>query len=474
MDACPCITNWRDNTMKKILCVCVALILALGCMCAAAEEDLQAELDAANAKIAELQAQVDAYYPFYAAQILVTYGDDGVIWLEDIKAQYEAVAAQYASYGLDLAAYGMEESVKKDMIDTAVENAVILSKAEELGLTDYDETQMAEFESSAAAMVEEYTHYYIDYYYPDAEEITDEMQAESDAYWAANDMDYDSLLKTLMEDAAYSAVYNHVTADVAITEEDVEAAYQALIEANKASYSNDRTYNSDRTSGVAIAWNPENYRAVKHVLIMFNDEQAQLYSDLQSQLSSLNTEKEALENPSEETDTAAEGEENAESRTIEEINADIAACATEIEALYSQLMPTAEEVIAKFNDGADFQSLIDEYNADPGMQSGLSAEIGYAVTETDSSYWEQAFTDGAMSIANKGEISAPVYGSNGIHIIYYMDDIPAGEVALDEIRADVEEDALEDKLQTTYDDQISAWMEEMNVQYFYENYGITA
>lgn len=460
--------------MKKILCICIALVLSLGCMCAMAEEDLQAQLDAANAKIAELQAQVDAYYPYYAAQVLATYGEDGVIWLKDIQAEYDAVAAQYAGYGMDLAAYGMEEFVKKDLITTAVENAVILAKAEELGLMDYSEEALAEFEASATEMAEQYNQSYLSYFYPDAEEVTEEMQAEADAYWAANGMSHDDLVKSLKDDAAFNAIYNYVTKDVTITDEDIEAAYQALIEENKASYADDRTYNSDRTAGVAIAWNPENYRAVKHVLIMFSDEQAQRYSELQSMLSSLNAEKAALEAPAEEAEEAEEVEETAEPRTIEQINSDIAACATEVEALYSQLLPTAEEVIAKFNDGTAFEDLITEYNADPGMKNGISAEIGYAVTETDSSYWEQAFTAGAMAIANKGEISAPVYGSNGIHIIWYMDDIPAGEVALDEIRADIEIDAQETKLQTTYADQIDAWMEEMNVQFFFENFGLTA
>ena len=455
--------------MKKILCICIALILSLGCMCALAEEDLQAQLDAANAKIDELQALVDAYYPFYAAQVLATYGEDGVIWLEDLEAEYEAQAAQYASYGMDLASMGLDQMLKMDLLTSAVEDAVILSKAEELGLMDYSEEKLAEFEVSADEMAAMYNQSYLDYFYPDAEEVTEEMQAEADAYWAANGMSHDDLIQALINDAAFNDIYNYVTADVAVTEEDIEAAYQTLIEENKASYTDDRTYNSDRSSGVAIAWNPENYRAVKHVLIMFNDEQAQRYSELQSQLSSLNAEKAALETPAE---GAAETEEAAEPRAIEEINSDIAACATEVEALYTQLMPTAEEVIAKFNDGVAFEELITEYNADPGMQSGAAAEIGYAVTE-GSTYWEQAFTDGAMAIANKGEISDPVYGSNGIHIIWYMDDVPAGEVSLDEIREEIEINALDTKIQDTYSAQIDAWMEEMNVEYFYENFGIT-
>ena len=459
--------------MKKLICICVALVLALGSFCALAEEDLQAQLDAANEKIAELQAQVDAYYPFYAAQIVATYGADGVIWLEDVQEQFNAVEAQYANYGISLASYGMVDSVKKDIIDSAVRTAVLQDKAAELGLNAFDEDELAEFAQSAQEMMDDYVEYYLSYFYADAEEVTDEMRAEAEAYWADNGMNYDACLETLKSDAADAALYDYVTGDVAITEEDVEATYAARVEADRQNYANDRTYNADRSAGVGVAWNPEGYRAVKHVLIKFDDEQAQLYSDLQSQLDSLNDEKDAIENPEAADEADGEDAEAAEPRTVEEVNADIAACATEMEALYSQLLPTAEEVIAAFDSGADFDELIEKYNGDPGMQNEPTATIGYAVAE-NSTYWEQAFVDGAMSIEDKGGISGPVYGSNGIHIIYYMDDVPAGEVALEEIREDVEQEALETKIQTTYDDQVAAWKAEAGVQCFYENFGITA
>ena len=60
-----------------------------------------------------------------------------------------------------------------------------------------------------------------------------------------------------------------------------------------------------RTNGSAVYWNPEGYRAVKHVLVKFDDEQSALYSQLQSTLSSLNAEKDAILNPAE----TEEGEE---------------------------------------------------------------------------------------------------------------------------------------------------------------------
>ena len=522
--------------LKKILCVCLALVLALAVTGCSSSKDIQAQLDAANvsvaelqaqldeanatiaelqaaaeaaeaepvaveteaatepalgdsdaeAKIAELQALVDTYYPYYIARIVATFGDDGVVWLDDVQAAYDSVSAQYASYGLDLAAYGMEESVKKDLVDSAVEDAVIKAKAAELGLDQFDETALAEFAASADETMESYIDYYLGYYYADAEEITDEMRAEAEKYWTDNGFSREAYAESLQKDAINEAVYEYVTKDIAVTDEDIQAEYETLLSENQESYTNDRTYNSDRNAGVTIAWNPEGYRAVKHVLIKFNDEQSALYSDLQSQLDSLNAEKDAIvaaqtatEAPeaeataeaTEETETAEPEETEAPLRTLEEVNADIAACATEVEALYAQLMPTAEEVVAAFNAGTSFDELIAKYNEDPGMTNEPTATIGYAVS-ADSTTWDPAFTEGAMSIAEVGQISEPVRGSYGIHIIYYMSDVTPGEVALDEIHDGVAEVALSDKIAATYDEQVAAWVEEANVEYYYSNFGI--
>ena len=461
--------------MKKFLCICMALILALGCVYALAEEDLQAQLDAANAQIAELQAKVDAYYPYYFAQIVATYGEDGIIWLEDVTADYEAQAAQYASYGMDVASMGMEGFLKQSIVETAVQDAVLLAKASELGLDQLSEEEAAKLEEDAQSAMQYYVDYFISYYYADAEEITPEMTEEANNYWALNGITAESVLQDYTNAATFAAIEEYATKDVAVTEEDIQEAYDNLVLDNKEDYADDTIYNSDRSGGETIAWNPEGYRAVKHVLVKFNDEQAALYSELQSQLASLNAEKEAIENPvegeeGEETEEAAEA---AEPRSIEEIDADIAACALEIEALYSQLLPTAEEVIVKFNEGVSFEDLIAEYNEDPGMTNEPTASQGYAVA-ANSTTWDPAFTEGAMSIAKKGDISAPVYGSYGIHIIYYMDDVVAGEVALEEIREGVEAIAFDKKYSDTYNAQVDAWMAEANVEYHLENFGVAA
>ena len=189
-------------TIRRIICICMALILALGCAAALAEDDLQAQLDAANARIAELEEQVETYYPFYIAQIVARFGDN-IIWLEDVQGEYDAVSAQYEAYGLSLAAYGMEDSVKMDIINSIVENAVLFAKAEELGLDQFDEETEAGFETQAQELLDQYIDYYIENVYADAEEVTDDMREEASAYWAANGMGADGLVQVRLPEDPY-------------------------------------------------------------------------------------------------------------------------------------------------------------------------------------------------------------------------------------------------------------------------------
>ena len=454
-------------TIKKLMCIVFALVMALGCV-AFAEEDLQAQLEAANARIAELEAQVEAYYPYYISQVAATYGEDGVVWVEDIMKQYDYMNSQYASMGMDLATLGMDGYMKQELLRSSIETGVIVAKEAELGLNTANEEFIAEAKAQAAEMIQEYVDYYIEYYYADAEEVTEEMIDEATTYWANNGLDAESFVKTSIEDAVANAMFEYAVKDVVVTEEDIQAEYEAMVADNAENYASDPdSYISDINSGVAIASHPEGFRMVKQVLIKFDDEQTARYNTLQSTLNSLNEEKAALDSE----ETAAEGEEPAEKRSVEEIDADILSCAMEIEALYSQLLPEAEEVIKKFEEGASIETLIAEHNDDPGMMQGLNAEIGYPIC-AENNTWDPTFTNAAMSIEEVGQLSEPAYGSYGIYLVYYFSDVVPGAVDLETIREDVELTALENMRTAAYDAALAQWVEEANVVYYLENLGI--
>ncbi|MBQ9040266.1 MAG: peptidylprolyl isomerase [Clostridia bacterium] len=468
--------------MKKLLCLALAMLVALSAMALAETgDDLQAQLDAANARVAELEAQVELYKPYYDKQVVAEFGEDGIIWLDDAMKEYEAAASAYAQYGLSIDDYAA--GIKEDILKTLVRDAVIDAKAAELGLSQLDDETVAKLQAEAAETFENYVDSYRSYFA--AEDATDdEARAQTLAALESYGLTQDALAQQTIDGYVDEQLYNHVTADVTVTDEDVQAKYDAMVAEAQESYSDDRNYNNARNGGDTIAWNPEGYRAVKHVLIKFDDDQAKQYSELHSTLDSLNAELEALDAPAE-TEAPVEGEEapaedaeatpevtpepTPEPRSREEIQSDIGNIATEIEALYSQLLPQAQQVIDEFNGGADFDSLIEKYNADPGMQNEPTATNGYAVS-ANSTAWDPAFTEGAMAIEAAGQISGPVYGQNGIHVIYYLSDITPGPVALEDIADAVKDAALQDKTSETYDNQINAWVEEANPVYHVDRF----
>jgi parvulin-like peptidyl-prolyl isomerase len=75
-----------------------------------------------------------------------------------------------------------------------------------------------------------------------------------------------------------------------------------------------------------------------------------------------------------------------------------------------------------------------------------------------------------MGIEAVGKISGPVYGQNGIHVIYYLSDITPGPVALEDIADEVQEAALQDKISETYENQVNAWLEEAKPVYHVDRF----
>lgn len=432
--------------------------------------DLQAQLDEATAKIAELEAAaeaaatdttsadlqslVDLYKPYYDAQVIIEY-NGGVIMKDEVLEAYATYENAAAQYGIDLVSYGMDTQYKELAANEVLEIAVLYNKAVELGLDQLDEATLAALNEEANANFESFIATVSPNF--QAEGVSDEeVRTQSIEYLESAGYSLELLTDAIVENYILEQVYNHITAGVTVSDEDVEATFANMVAEQEGSFADDSSYNDARNNGDLIVWNPEGYRAVKHVLVKLSDEQSASISELNSTLSSLNAELEAAQAPAEETAETTEeetAEEETAPRTVEEITADIEATQAAIDAVYAELLPEVNEVIEKFNAGAAFADLIAEYNDDPGMTNEPTATNGYAVAAT-STIWDPAFRDGAMSIANVGEISEPVYGSYGIHVIYYESDIPAGAVELDPIRETIAATALEEKLASTYNDAV--------------------
>ena len=464
-------------------------------------DSIEERLAAAKLRIAELEELVEKYKPFYESQIVATYGDGGIIWKTAALEQYNAAAKMYSQYGISIDSLGGD--VKADILKGMVQEAVLDAKAQELGLTELDNETLEGLKTRAQTMFDSYVEQYKSNFTADSSgtaKTDEEAVAAATEFLNQKGLTVETLLTRLTADRVRENLHASVTADVTVSDEEIKAKYDAMVAADQEKYSNDRSYNSARNSNTVIAWNPEGYRAVKHVLVKFSDDQATRYRDLRNRIDSLNAELEALDNPAPteapagadkadegenaseaapaedataqktEDDEASEAEEGAvETRTREQIQAELDQANADMDALYAELEPKAREVVDAFNGGADFDSLIEKYGEDPGMAAEPAKTQGYAVS-ANSTTWEKAFTDGAMAISEAGQISEPVHGSNGLHIIWYMGDIAPGAVPFEDISEEVSKLALADKVADTYNQQAAAWIEEAAPIYYTERF----
>lgn len=129
---------------------------------------------------------------------------------------------------------------------------------------------------------------------------------------------------------------------------------------------------------------------------------------------------------------------------------------------------TALLIKEKLDAGEDFETLLAEYNTDPGMDSEAYAD-GYLVGE-GAGYVDE-FLNAALALENDGDVSDPVESDYGWHIIKRVSTESAHDVPYDDVK-----DALNEYLQANYKEQyysdiVDGWVaDDSLVTRYPENY----
>ena len=228
------------------------------------EADKDARIAELEAQVAELQAQVEAYH---LKEIVASF-DGGEVPLEEAEELYENTANQYAQMGIDVVAYGMDGMLREVVVDTLAEEAIVQYMAGQLGLglTEEQQAQFAEEAQQAyEGLVDSYYQTYL------ANQYETRKRALPPPRRRVNDMgyDYDYYLNALTDNQLITNVYDYVTRDVTVSEEEVEAAYDEYVAADEANYADPYQFENAFSSGTTIYYTPEGYRNVKHILFKF-------------------------------------------------------------------------------------------------------------------------------------------------------------------------------------------------------------
>ena len=381
------------------------------------------------------------------------------------RGEYEGYLSSlqdyYSSYGYDVTEADLDKTLKQYALQTGIEYIVLDQKLVELNLALTEDEKTA----ALAAAQEEWDATIQDglAYYGITEESTEEDRAATllSVLAELEAMGYteESYLADSVRYAGYDKLVDYAAKDVVVTDEDVTAYYNSLVEADKAIYENDaaayeetqymnQMYIMYGMSDYAtpIYYKPAGYRLVTHILLEASEELLTAYADLQATY-------EEQQNTLEEGGTI-EGE----AVTAEEVeNARL--------AILAEVQPTVDEIKQKMADGATFAELIPQYTTDTGMMDAESIAAGYEV-HMDSVNWVIPFRDQSFTVSNIGDVTEPVVTDYGVHIIQYVGDVPAGPVELtDELFASFKDVLVSSATSDAYNTAITQWTEAVTIEY---------
>ena len=445
--------------IAKVLGLVLVLALVLsGCNLIEVDADMQADED-----IAKLDKQF--------SKVVASY-DGGEVTANDVMGEFTNNYSQtyylYQYYfGYSMTADEVH-SLMEESIDQHVRNAIVAEHFDET--MELSAEELAEVETLAQESFETAQTGALDA----AEGKTDkEKQANTRVLLKQEGLTYDSIYANQLVSAKVTKMEQSLRDAVTeVSDEDLQAAYDAKVAEQQESYTDGSSFESDMSGDSAIVcWMPEGYRTVKHILVIPEDELMSTYKTAVSDLSSAQSTLEGYqaELAALNDDDATEG-----ARTAEEIQADIdaaeasvasaqSAVETAAQACLDSVKDKTDEIYARLEAGEDFEALIAEYGEDPGMQNEPTSSRGYYVSAA-STNWEVNFRDAAMALENVGDYTTePVLSGSGVHIIRYESDVTAGPVALDEVREALYAETLTELQEANVTDTIEAWVAERNV-----------
>ena len=454
-----------DRKLRKFAALLAVLCLTLtGCNLIGVDPLMQ---------IAEDRAAVSDVYE----TVLAEY-DGGTVTVADIiydfNYQWSYYYQLYAMAGMELD----EETVamlRDSCVDAAVERAAQSAEAERRGIA-LTEEELAEAEQTARQLYDE-SYASLLSQATDADEDVRAARTEYELY--ASGQDYETILAYYTAEALNSKLREQEDAGITDPgEESIEQAYDQRVESDEANYADSpASFESAMTSGTLVTWMPEGYRTVKHILVIPDESVLTPYQEAKSELDSMQTELDSLNEQllAATDDDPAEGEEAADPAALEtQIAAQEAAIAAAEEALQpladaclADVQDTLDEIQSRLDAGEDFQTLIDEYGEDPGMQNEPTATVGYYVS-ADSTTWDTAFRDAAMLLSNVGDVSEPVLSMSGVHIIRYESDVTPGPVPLDDVRDQLFDEALTAAREEHYGALLDEWVAAIHPVYHYD------
>lgn len=371
---------------------------------------------------------LSATLPEDAEPVVVAEWAGGQLLSSEVIPEYNDQLTTLIFAGHD--ANEVAEATLKRVLESLAGDKIIAARAAELGLTELTQEELERIDREAS---ESYEAQLADYIALVGEGQSREEAAQGLA--KESGVTPESVAEAMKQNLWNQKFYDHLVKDVTVTDDEVQAHYDALVARQKetfAAYPEEFEY--DHQTGALIAFHPDGYRAVRDILIAFEGEDAGTAASLTEQL---------------------------------ELGEADPAVREQLDKLYAPLEEKAKKAQQKLADGAAFTDLMDEYGCDAALKEEPLRSEGYYIS--DHSYVNSVeYVEGSMMLEQPGQVSPPLRSVFGVHLTEYIADVAPGPVPLDAIRDAVAADALKEKQAAYYDQQRQALLEAAQVKYYPE------
>ncbi len=374
---------------------------------------------------------------------------------EITKADADALIPALVNYQ-----YIADASDYKATVDFLVRQKTLEKKVKDMGFDQFTPEELTAFEQEAQSRWNEALTQYADYIQAeDTEEAKAQAMEQAKAYYASQHLSYEALLTSAKNAAGQDKMTAYLMGGYQPTEDEILAIFNQVGPAYQQQYENDiQTYEyMTQYSGQNSWYTPEGYRGMIHILLTGDQE-------LLNQVRTLEAAYEEQQQAEANGTPAADAQQDETAQPKEPVTKEM------IEAARQKVLDSKADVIKEINDrlakGESFEDLIKEFGEDPGMTNPDNLENGYAVHQ-NSVMWDPAFVKGAFSEKMKqvGDVSDPVVGAYGVHILKYLRDVPSGLIMTDAIHDEINQYLVANKQNEVYAQAFDGWMKEMDVVY---------
>ena len=360
--------------------------------------------------------------------VVATVGDE-TITKADFNEGFNALLSQYG-YTQDSEEIADQiKTLKENYIAQMVEDKVLERKIKELGLDQVTDEEKAAAEQEIQNWYDEqYAALVENFKTDDTVEDPEAKAAETiENYLSQYGLTLDQMKENSVASISSDKLYDYVTKDVTVTEEEAKIEFANKVAAAKEKYDADLSaYVSDFENGATIYYTPKGCYYIKHILISLTDEQKQDIKNLRAD---------------DDETVAATADEKREEYLL-------------------TIREKAESVLKLVDEGGDFEALMEEYGEDPGMKNE-AYKNGYLTYAGDTGFVTE-FADACAALTEDGMTSGLVASDFGYHIIRRVSTVPSGEATFEDVKDSLMESMLTDKKSTTYDQQVEAWVKEVN------------